>query len=74
MMTDLVGNHIGFGELPGRVEPVFHLLEKGEVEICLLVFRTVEGAGGGAGEPACRVHPLGIEHEFRIIIGPTHAV
>ena len=28
MMTDLVGNHIGFGELPGRVQPVIHLLEE----------------------------------------------
>ena len=29
MMADLMGNHIGFGELPGRVEPILHFLEEG---------------------------------------------
>src|SRR5437762_5372650 len=74
MMTDLMGNHIGFGELPGRVEPVLHFLEKGQIEIRLLVFRTIEGPRGGTGEPACRAYTIGIEDEFWIIIGPTHAL
>ena len=29
VMTDLMGNDIGFGELPRRVEPVLHFLEEG---------------------------------------------
>ena len=28
MMADLMSNHIGLGELPRRIEPVLHLLEK----------------------------------------------
>ena len=45
-MSELVRNHVGFGHFPWRLELVAQLLEKGKVEVDLLIRRTVERPSG----------------------------
>ena len=65
VVADLVGDHIGLGEVAGGGEAGFHLAEEAQVEIHLLVAGTIEGADGGIGEAAGRAHAAAEEHAQR---------
>src|SRR5437868_3211953 len=52
VMADLVRDHVRLREVTGRPEPLAQRTEEVEVEIDLLVLRTVERAGGGPGDAA----------------------
>jgi hypothetical protein len=39
-----------------------------------VVLRTIERPRSGAGEPAGRAYPAGIEHELRIVVVSAHAL
>src|SRR5438270_10074188 len=71
VVADFMRDDISLGELARRMEAGLHLLEKREIEVHLLVIRTIEWTGGRAGEPAGRGDPAGVEHEFRFDIGLT---
>ena len=43
VMTDFVRNDIGLGKLTGRAEPLGHLVEKGKIQIDLIVTGAVKG-------------------------------
>ena len=63
MMTDLMGDHVGLGEVTGRCEALFQFAKEIEVEVDLLVSRTIEGAAGRAGHAAGRAHAAFEQHE-----------
>ena len=69
-----MGDHVGLGEIAGRAEPLLQLVEEAEVEIDLLVERTVERPGRGAGEPAAGLHLVAEEHHLRALVGPAGAL
>src|SRR5258706_10846211 len=45
VMSDLMRDHVGLGEFPGRSETAFQFVKKAQVGIHLFVFRTVERTG-----------------------------
>ena len=47
MVAELVGEHVGLGEVARRAEPRAQLAEEAEVEVDRLIGRAVERAGGG---------------------------
>ena len=62
-MADLVGDHVGLGEVARGTEPPLQFVIEREVDVDLLVERTVEGPGSGARHAAGTLHPAGEEHE-----------
>ena len=52
MMADLVGDHVGLGELARGLEPLRELLVEGQVDVELLVGGAVERSDRGAGRAA----------------------
>lgn len=50
VMADLVRQHVGLGEIPGRAEAAFEFVIEAEVDVDLLVDGAVKGSGGGLGE------------------------
>ena len=71
MVADLMGDHIGFGEIAGRAELVLELVVEGEIDIELLIAWAVERPRGGAGEAAGGAGGAGEEDERRRAIGAT---
>ena len=63
VMAHLVGDHVGLGEIPGRVETVFQVVVETQVDVHLLVGRTVEGAHRGLAEAARGPDGAPEEHE-----------
>ncbi len=68
MVTDLMGDHVGLGEIAGGGEAPGHVVEELQVEIDLLVAGAVERADRRAGETAGRVHPAAKQHQGRIAV------
>ena len=64
-MPNLMGDHIGPGEIAARAEPVLHLLEKGQVQIDLVVLRAIEGADSRPGQAASRLNCAGEQDQLR---------
>ncbi len=54
VVADLVGDHVGLGEIAGRAEALFELVVEAEVDIELVVGGAVEGAHCRAGHAAGR--------------------
>src|SRR2546429_4785593 len=75
VMTDLVGNHVGFGELArfaagvAGVETALEILKERGVEIDLAVVRAVERPHCGLRESAGRACDPGKHHERRRLVG-----
>ena len=63
VVADLVGDHVGLGEVAGRAEALAQLVEEAEVDVDLLVERAVEGAGRRARLAAARADAGGEEDE-----------
>ena len=54
MVAELVGDHVGLGEVAGGPEAISQLSEEAEVEIDLEIRGAVEGPDGGRGGAAAR--------------------
>ena len=72
VMTDLMGDHIGLGEVACSGKAPGHLVEELQVEVDLLIARAVERADRRTGEAAGRVHAAAKQHKGRVAI--LHAV
>ena len=46
VMADLVREHVGLGEVPGRAEAALQLVEEAEVEVDLAIARAIERSRG----------------------------
>ena len=46
-MADLVGNHVGLGEVASGLEALSHFLKEAHVQIDFLVGRAIERPAGG---------------------------
>src|SRR5208337_2061011 len=57
VVADLVGDHVGLGELSRRMEPFLQLFIEGQIDIDPLVRWAIERPDGGAGQSAA----LGID-------------
>ena len=68
MVADLVGDHIGLGEVAGGGEALFHLAEELQVEVDPAVGRTVERPGGRRGEAAGGIHPIAEQHQLGLLV------
>src|SRR5438874_902726 len=73
VMADLVGDHVRLREIAGGTEPLAPRAEEVQVEIDLLVWRTVERPGGGSGDAAGGLHRAVEEHQPGISILAPHA-
>src|SRR5439155_7839858 len=73
VMADLVGDHVRLREITGGTEPLAQRAEEVEVEIDLLVWRTVERPGGGSGDAASGLHRAVEEHQPGISRLARHA-
>src|ERR1051326_4903899 len=62
VMTDLVGEDVRAGEIAACAEAVLQLLKESEIEVHLLVLRTVERACCGLGEAARRLNRVAEQH------------
>ena len=71
-MPDLVGDHVGTGEIARCPESPRQVFEERAVEIDPAVLRAVEGAHGRAGQAARGVHGSPEEHEPRRTVLTTH--
>lgn len=69
MMADLVGDYVGLGEFAGRPEAGSQFIEEAEVEVHLLIARTVEGASGAGGLSAARINRIAKEDQFGTAVG-----
>jgi len=67
-MADLMGDHIGLGEVAGGGEAPGHLVEELQIEIDLLIAGAVERAHRRTGEAAGRVHAAAKQHQGRIAV------
>ena len=73
VMADLVRDDVRLCEVAGGAEALAQRAEEVEVEIDLLVLRTVERPGGGAGDAARRLHGAVEEDQLGISILAAHA-
>src|SRR5688572_31814236 len=64
VVTHLVGDHVGLGEIAGRAEALAERAEEIEVEIDLVIRRTIERSDGGAGHAARRSNGATAEHQL----------
>ncbi len=64
-MADLVGDHVGLGEIAGRPEAVFQVLVKAQVNLDPVILGAIEGPHGCLGEAAGGLHRAGEEGELR---------
>src|SRR4026207_801215 len=71
MVTDFMRDHIRLREISRRVEPPAHLFIERQIDVNLLIARTVEWANGSAGHPTRRAHLIGKENQRWLSILPT---
>src|SRR5947209_7643950 len=69
VMAELVGDDVGLRELARRAEAVAQLAVEAEVDVDLLIGRTVEGAHGGLGKAAAGAYGVGEEDEPGVPVG-----
>ena len=55
VMSHLVGDDVGLGEITGSAEAVAQLAEERKVQVYLVIGGTVKGTDRGLGETACRL-------------------
>ncbi len=72
MMANLMGNDIGLGKIARRAKPRFHVLIKAQIDIDLLIERTIEGTHGSLRHAAGRLNIAREQNEFRLLVLPTH--
>ena len=73
MVADFMSNHVSLGKITGSLEAVAQLTIKIEIDIDLVIFRTIERPGGSLREAARGLHPAAKKHQFRRLVCPTVA-
>jgi hypothetical protein len=68
MVADLMGNHIGLGEIAGDRKARGHFIEELQIEIHLPVARAIERTDRRIGEAAGRADATAKEHQRRVAI------
>ena len=53
VMSDLVGNHIGFGKITRRSEPLLQFIKKFKIQIDLFIAGAIERAHRSVSHAAC---------------------
>src|SRR5215831_4307708 len=74
VMADLVGDEVGLGEVARGPDLVTQIAIERQIDIELVIARTVEGAHRRLGEAASRLHGAAEQHEARLLVAPTHPV
>jgi hypothetical protein len=72
MTAGVMSDDISLGKFPRRVKTVLELVEEREVEIMLMVLRTVEGSDGSVGQPARRFDPAAEQYQARLLVRLAH--
>src|SRR5688572_1674727 len=67
-MTDLVRNHVRTREVARRAEALVQLLEERQIEVHLLIERTVERTDRGLRKPTFRLHCTTEQDELRLTV------
>src|SRR3954462_6777315 len=67
-MSKLVCDDVRFGEIAGRAESLAQFVEKPEVEIHVVICRTVERAAGRLRKAARRLNSVAEQAHFRRLI------
>src|SRR4026209_2992863 len=73
MVADFMSNHVSLGKITESLEAVAQLTIKLEIDIDLVIFRTIERPGGSLREAARGLHPAAKKHQFRRLVCPTVA-
>src|SRR5260370_26143437 len=66
MVPDLVRQHVRLGEFAGGAEPVRQIVVKSEVDIDLLVGRTIKRSRGRLGKTTGRVRRIAEQYQLRV--------
>ena len=65
-MPDLVRQHVGLGEFAGRAEAVRQFVIKAQVDVDLLVRRTIKRSGGRLSKTTGRIRRIAEQHQLRV--------
>ena len=63
MVPHLMRDHVGLGEISRGAMPYFQIVEKGQVDIELLVTRAVERTNGGSSHTTGGIDTAGEQHQ-----------
>src|SRR5215831_4163520 len=72
VMADLVGDDVGLGEIARGADLVAQVAVERQIDVELVIARTVEGAHCRLGEAAGRLHGAAEQHEARLLVSPAH--
>ena len=72
VVPDLVGDHVGLGEVAGGAELLGQRVEEAQVDVHLVVPRAVEGPDGRVLGAAGRVHRVGEQDHPRLLVRAPH--
>src|SRR5882672_10265889 len=68
VMADLVRQNIRFRKFAGSSETLPQFIEEAQIDVHLLVFRTVERAGGGLCHPTRGINAVSKKHELCMLV------
>ena len=68
VMTDLMGDDIGYGKITLGIQVVLHGPEKSQVNIHLFIAGAVEWSGGCLGETACRLGRVSKQNQLGLAL------
>src|ERR1700687_2735919 len=71
VMTQFVRENISLRKLARRAEPPVQLIEKAQVNVNLLILRTIEGTRGGPSDAASGLSVIAEKHQLGVSIGST---
>ena len=71
VVAHLVGHHVGLGKITRGAVALAEVVEKGQVDVQLLVAGAIKGPHRRRREPAGRVDPAAEQHQRGLAIDPT---
>ena len=71
VMSDFVGQDVGFGEFSGRAEALLQFVVEAEIDVNLFVLGTVERAGGGLRRAAGGIVVVAKQDQLGVAVGNT---
>ena len=69
VMSDFVGQDVGFGEFSGRAEALLQFVVEAQIDVNLLVLGAVERAGGGLGHAAGGIDGVAKQDQLGVAVG-----
>ncbi len=63
-----MGDHVGHGEVAGRVKLLLQFLIEAQIDVHLAIARRIERTGGRSGISRSGLHRAGVEDQFRILV------